>query len=66
MEISADTVWDFFFFQWAEFVTGSAQLVLSMLLAAALVAILCFCSSREGGWAKVHQARFYLASHEGF
>lgn len=26
--------------------------VLSMLLTAALVAILCFCSKRKGGWAK--------------
>lgn len=53
MEISADTVGDFFS-KWAEFVTGSAQPVLSMLLAAALVAILCFCSSREGDGQSTH------------
>ena len=32
--------------------------VLSMLLAAALVAILCFCSSRKGGWADNAQQGF--------
>lgn len=40
--------------------------VLSMLLAAALVAILCLCSSRKEGWAKNSQQGFIYSHNRAF